>query len=179
MLFPAVLMNFPNSKVCLIGEWSIERSVTGPFSQRSTESRGLPHVMLTGWVAISPTWPFHCSCALWSDMSRKVAVRGALRKPSTRSSCATQCSFQPQARTMISILALTYLSASSAICGMPKYFLKCSRTLRTPCRRFATSLYCLFLVNILERWPLKVIKASQHIVIGVLRGQSVGPDTAD
>ena len=23
MLFPAVLMNFPNSKVCLIGEWSI------------------------------------------------------------------------------------------------------------------------------------------------------------
>ena len=29
MLFPAVLMNFPNSKVCLIGEWSIECSVTG------------------------------------------------------------------------------------------------------------------------------------------------------
>ncbi len=25
MLFPAVLMNFPNSKVCLIGEWSIDR----------------------------------------------------------------------------------------------------------------------------------------------------------
>ena len=24
MLFPAVLMNFPNSEVCLIGEWSIE-----------------------------------------------------------------------------------------------------------------------------------------------------------
>ncbi len=24
MLFPAVLMNFPNSKICLIGEWSIE-----------------------------------------------------------------------------------------------------------------------------------------------------------
>ena len=23
MLFPAVLINFPNSKVCLIGEWSI------------------------------------------------------------------------------------------------------------------------------------------------------------
>ena len=23
ILFPAVLMNFPNSKVCLIGEWSI------------------------------------------------------------------------------------------------------------------------------------------------------------
>ena len=23
MLFPAVLMNFPNSEVCLIGEWSI------------------------------------------------------------------------------------------------------------------------------------------------------------
>ena len=23
MLFPAVLMNFPNLKVCLIGEWSI------------------------------------------------------------------------------------------------------------------------------------------------------------
>ncbi len=23
MLFPAVLMNFPNSKVCVIGEWSI------------------------------------------------------------------------------------------------------------------------------------------------------------
>ncbi len=23
MLFPPVLMNFPNSKVCLIGEWSI------------------------------------------------------------------------------------------------------------------------------------------------------------
>ncbi len=23
MLFPAVLMNLPNSKVCLIGEWSI------------------------------------------------------------------------------------------------------------------------------------------------------------
>ena len=24
MLFPAVLMNFPNSEVCLIGEWPIE-----------------------------------------------------------------------------------------------------------------------------------------------------------
>ena len=24
MLFPAVRMNFPNSKVCLIGEWSID-----------------------------------------------------------------------------------------------------------------------------------------------------------
>ena len=28
MLFPAVLMNFPNSKVCLIGEWSIQFSLT-------------------------------------------------------------------------------------------------------------------------------------------------------
>ena len=27
MLFPAVLMNFPNSKVCVIGEWSIELQV--------------------------------------------------------------------------------------------------------------------------------------------------------
>ena len=26
MLFPAVLMNFPNSKVCLIGEWSIDHN---------------------------------------------------------------------------------------------------------------------------------------------------------
>ncbi len=36
MLFPAVLINFPNSEVCLIGEWSINlyfdaksRGVTG------------------------------------------------------------------------------------------------------------------------------------------------------
>jgi hypothetical protein len=54
--------------------------------------------------------------------------------------------------------------------------LKCSRTLRTPCRRFATSLYCLFLVNILERWSLKFTRACQQIAI-FLRGQSVGPDT--
>ena len=27
MLFPAVLMNFPNSKVCLIGEWSIGQKI--------------------------------------------------------------------------------------------------------------------------------------------------------
>ncbi len=27
MPFPAVLMNFPNSKVCLIGEWSIRNTV--------------------------------------------------------------------------------------------------------------------------------------------------------
>ena len=62
-----------------------------------------------------------------------------------------------------------YLSARWAICGMPKYFLKCSRTLRTPCRRFATSLYCLFLVNILERWSLKFTRACQHIVVALLR----------
>ena len=28
MIFPAMLMNFPNSKVCLIGEWSIVDEVT-------------------------------------------------------------------------------------------------------------------------------------------------------
>jgi hypothetical protein len=27
MLFPAVLINFPNSEVCLIGEWSISTTV--------------------------------------------------------------------------------------------------------------------------------------------------------
>ncbi len=27
MLFPAVLMNFPNSKVCLIGEWSTGKKI--------------------------------------------------------------------------------------------------------------------------------------------------------
>ena len=29
MLFPAVLMNFPNSEVCLIGEWSISEDCGG------------------------------------------------------------------------------------------------------------------------------------------------------
>ncbi len=37
MLFPAVLMNFPNSEVCLIGEWSITQLKIGkaraPVSQ--------------------------------------------------------------------------------------------------------------------------------------------------
>ena len=31
MLFPAVLMNFPNSEVCLIGEWSISREKKHSF----------------------------------------------------------------------------------------------------------------------------------------------------
>jgi hypothetical protein len=49
----------------------------------------LPQGKLTGWVGISPpNWPFHRSCVPWSDMSHKVATRGALRKPSTRSGWA-------------------------------------------------------------------------------------------
>ena len=35
MLFPAVLINFPNSKVCLIGEWSIAfNKLPFPFNRR-------------------------------------------------------------------------------------------------------------------------------------------------
>jgi hypothetical protein len=39
----------------------------------------LPQEMLTGWVGIiPPNWPFHRSCAPWSDMSHNVAVPEAL-----------------------------------------------------------------------------------------------------
>jgi hypothetical protein len=61
----------------------------------STESRGvffaypgfLSQGMLTVWVqlGLAPNWPFHRSCASWSNMSHNVAVRSTLRKPSTRS----------------------------------------------------------------------------------------------
>ena len=33
MLFPAVLINFPNSKACLIGEWSVELNLDDCYSQ--------------------------------------------------------------------------------------------------------------------------------------------------
>lgn len=45
---------------------------------------------------------------------------------------------------------LNYLSESCLICGMPMYLWKCSSTLTTPCRRLATSPYCLFLVMALQ-----------------------------
>lgn len=56
---------------------------------------------------------------------------------------------QPTICSNVFSLSLTYLSASSRICAIPKYFLKCSKTLTTPCNRLATSPYCLFLVKVL------------------------------
>jgi hypothetical protein len=46
-----------------------------------------------GWDYL-PNWPFHRSCAPWSDMSHKVAARNALRKPSTRSDWAASFTIQ-------------------------------------------------------------------------------------
>jgi hypothetical protein len=95
-------------------------------SQSSTESRvfspGTPvsshRECWQGGLGLAPNWPFHRSCAPWSDMSHKVAVRGALRKPSTRpgwaASCAIQFSSQLQVR-MISTSLLTFLCSLSKI----------------------------------------------------------------
>jgi hypothetical protein len=60
-------------------------------SQRSPERRGFsPGTPVSsnrecwqGGLGLAPNWPFHLTCAPWSDMSRMVAARGALRKPST------------------------------------------------------------------------------------------------
>ncbi len=44
MLFPAVLMNFPNSKVCLIGEWSIHlRTDKLQYLKRETDKEKLQY----------------------------------------------------------------------------------------------------------------------------------------
>jgi hypothetical protein len=63
-------------------------------------------------LGLAPNWPLRRSCASWSNMSHNVTLRGALRKPSTRSgwlaSFAIQLSSQLQVR-MISILPLTVL----------------------------------------------------------------------
>jgi hypothetical protein len=46
--------------------------------------------ILINQLGLSPNWPFQCRCAPWSDMSHKVAAKGTLRKPSTRSRWADQ-----------------------------------------------------------------------------------------
>ena len=61
-------------------------------------------------LGIAPNWSSHASCAAWSDISHNVAaMRGALRKPSTRSgwapSFAIQLSSQLQVRMIITPLA--------------------------------------------------------------------------
>ena len=64
-----------------------------------------------GWD-YPPNWPFHRSCAPWSDMSHKVAARGALRKPSTRSGWAASLVIQFSSQLqvwMISTPHPTYL----------------------------------------------------------------------
>ena len=88
-------------------------------SQCSAESRGSSSSAPVsshkecwqGGLGLAPNSPFHRSCAPWSDMSHKVAARGALRKSSTRSGWAAsvviQLSSQLQVR-MISTFPLTY-----------------------------------------------------------------------
>ena len=79
-------------------------------SQRFLESRGFsPGTLVSshrkcwqGGLVLAPNWSFHRSCAPWSDMSHKVAVRGVLKKPSTESGWAAsfgiQLSSEMQAR---------------------------------------------------------------------------------
>jgi hypothetical protein len=80
----------------------------------------LPQGMLTGWVGINPpNWPFHRSCAQWSDMSHKVAARGALRKPLTRSGWAASFAIQLSSQLPVRILQidnipLTFLTGTLA-----------------------------------------------------------------
>jgi hypothetical protein len=51
-----------------------------------------------GGLGLAPNWPFHRSCPPWSDMSHKVAARGALRKPSTRSGWAVCFAIHPSSQ---------------------------------------------------------------------------------
>jgi hypothetical protein len=69
----------------------------------------LPQGMLTAWVGINwpsrPNWPSQRSCAPWSDMSHKVAARGAFRKPSTQSGWAS--SFVIELKSQLQVRMIT------------------------------------------------------------------------
>jgi hypothetical protein len=56
-----------------------------------------------GWD-YPPNWPFHRSCAPWSDMSHKVTARGALRKPSTWSGWAASFAIQLSAQLQVRMI---------------------------------------------------------------------------
>jgi hypothetical protein len=51
-----------------------------------------------------PQGIFHRSCAPWSDMSHKVAARGALRKPSTGSGWATSIAIQLSSQLQVKMI---------------------------------------------------------------------------
>jgi hypothetical protein len=50
-------------------------------------------------------WPFHRSCSPWSDMSHKVAARGALRKLSTRSGWAASLVIQLRSQLQVRMIS--------------------------------------------------------------------------
>jgi hypothetical protein len=80
-------------------------------SQRSTECRGIsPGARVSshrkcwqGGMGLAP-WSFHHSCAPWSDMSHKVAARGALRKSSTRSDWAASFAIQLNSQLQVRLI---------------------------------------------------------------------------
>jgi hypothetical protein len=85
--------------------------------QRSAESRGFsPGTPVSshrecwlGGLGLAPNWPFHRSCAPWSDMSHKVAARGALCKPSIRSGWAAAFVIQPSSQLQIWMISTPHL----------------------------------------------------------------------
>jgi hypothetical protein len=100
-------------------------------SQRSTESRGFSlgtpvsshRESWQGGLEVGtspPNWPFHRSCAPWSDMSHKMAARCALSKPSTGSDWAASFAIQLSSHLrvrMISTPPLTCLLVKKRVSG--------------------------------------------------------------
>jgi hypothetical protein len=82
----------------------------------------LPQGMLTGWVEIIPlTDPSRDrSCAPWSDMSHKVAARGAFRKPSTRSGWAASLVIQLSSRLQVRMISILHLPLTYLECFFKK-----------------------------------------------------------
>jgi hypothetical protein len=74
--------------VSTLVSWEPVITIVRACSFHLWDRRFTGNVDRVGWD-YPPTWPFHHSYAPWSDMSHKVAARGALRKPSTRSGWAT------------------------------------------------------------------------------------------
>jgi hypothetical protein len=87
-------------------------------SQHSTESRGFSRgtpvcshrECWQSGLGLAPNWPFPRSCAPCSDMSHKVAARGAFRKPSTRSRRAASFVIQLSSEMQVRIISTPSLT---------------------------------------------------------------------
>jgi hypothetical protein len=112
-------------------------------SQRSTETRGFsPCTPVSshrecwqGGLGLTPNGPaFHRSCAPWSDMSHKVATKGALRKPSTRSGWAASFAIQFSSQLQVRMISTTHLPKYGKLKAIA-YFLRLSQTFQNFSRK--------------------------------------------